>query len=377
MTFLRTKKRKIIFIAGFILLLILLVLGVIQFFSQKPPASIIEASRKAISDARKEEANIYSAAELELAEKDWLEGMNEWKANNDKTSILRDYQRTIDLANRAIVNAGKARMNAIKRKGELHKEIETSLKSLMINARFIETVTGKLPVNHGIRKKFTPVKLKLDEIQAAFNRNDLISARKELTSTQKSITSLKQQATDIIRDYFSSYPEWLQHNEQMRQWSAKHRGVSLLVDKFSRRCIVYKSGKNVKEFEVELGVNWLGNKVQKGDRATPEGTYSIVAKNSGSKTKYHKALLINFPNAEDKQRFAQQKARGNISGNALLGGSIEIHGGGGKGIDWTDGCIALSNKDMDNLFSLCSVGTPIAIVGSLVPLEKVFEEIQN
>jgi murein L,D-transpeptidase YafK len=163
----------------------------------------------------------------------------------------------------------------------------------------------------------------------------------------------------------------------MKQWSKTHSSVSLVVDKFSRKCIVYKSGKIIREFDVELGINWLGDKVQKGDRATPEGKYTITVKKSGRNTIYYKALLINFPNAEDKRRFNHQKSAGNISRNALIGGSIEIHGGGGKGIDWTDGCVALTNKDMDNLYALCSVGTPVAIVGSLTPLDKLLNSPQE
>ena len=150
-----------------------------------------------------------------------------------------------------------------------------------------------------------------------------------------------------------------------------------MIEKFSKKCIVYKSGKKIREFNIELGINWLGNKIQQGDRATPEGRYSITSKKSGRGTIYHKALLINFPNSADTQRFNSQKANGIISKNAVIGGLIEIHGGGGKGIDWTDGCVALKNKDMDNLYALCPVGTPIAIVGSLIPLEKIFDLVPN
>jgi murein L,D-transpeptidase YafK len=162
----------------------------------------------------------------------------------------------------------------------------------------------------------------------------------------------------------------------MISWSKTNASVSLVVEKFSRKCIVYKSGKKIREFDVELGVNWLGDKIQKGDKATPEGRYHITVKKSGRNTIYHKALLINFPNADDRKRFNRQKSEGNISRNALIGGSIEIHGGGGKGIDWTDGCVALANRDMDNLYSLCSVGTPVAIVGSLTPLDKLIGDTQ-
>lgn len=148
----------------------------------------------------------------------------------------------------------------------------------------------------------------------------------------------------------------------------------MVVDKFSRKCTVYKSGKKYKEFEVELGINWLGDKNQSGDRTTPEGRYKVSRKRSGNKTLYHKSLEINYPNEEDQQRFEQLKRDGLIPDKARIGGAIALHGGGGRGIDWTEGCIAFENKDMDVLFSQCPVGTPVAIVGSLVPLDKIFED---
>ena len=53
------------------------------------------------------------------------------------------------------------------------------------------------------------------------------------------------------------------------------------------------------------------------------------------------------------------------------GAMIEIHGHGGKGIDWTEGCIALTNNDMDNLFNIVKVGTPVTIVGSMQSLRQI------
>jgi murein L,D-transpeptidase YafK len=118
----------------------------------------------------------------------------------------------------------------------------------------------------------------------------------------------------------------------------------------------------------------LGDKNQSGDRTTPEGRYKVSRKRSGRSTLYHKSLEINYPNEDDKLRFEQQKRSGLIPDNARIGGSIALHGAGGRGIDWTEGCIALENKDIDVLFSQCPVGTPVAIVGSLIPLEEIFED---
>ena len=88
------------------------------------------------------------------------------------------------------------------------------------------------------------------------------------------------------------------------------------------------------------------------------------------KTKYHKALLLDYPNEDDKSNFEKLKKLGAISKNAQIGGLIEIHGNGGKGIHWTDGCIAVKNKDMDVIFDICAVSTKVIIVGSKISFDK-------
>jgi lipoprotein-anchoring transpeptidase ErfK/SrfK len=65
------------------------------------------------------------------------------------------------------------------------------------------------------------------------------------------------------------------------------------------------------------------------------------------------------------------KRSGQIDKRKRIGGMIEIHGDGGKGYHWTDGCVALSNDDMDHLYQQISVETPVVIVGSLKPLKEI------
>jgi murein L,D-transpeptidase YafK len=99
--------------------------------------------------------------------------------------------------------------------------------------------------------------------------------------------------------------------------------------------------------------------------------YKITKKFKGNKTKYYKALLLDFPNDEDKEKFKSEIARGSLPASAKIGDLIEIHGNGGKGIDWTEGCIALTDKEMDVVFKIAKVGTPVTIVGSMVDLQYV------
>ncbi len=367
----RKIRKKVFFIIGIVLLLASSA-WVVSLYIQTPPTEKIEAGRKAIAQAIKEEAEVYSTTELNLARKNWEEAMIEWKENNNKNAISRNYEKTIILADSAIANAHIAIQNSIEKRKEYKEEIENSLPSLREKIAYIKSIKEKMPVTHNVWSKFTHVILKMEETESAFKRGDLFSAQKNIQSLNSSVNEIEKQTTILLNNYFSSYNDWIKLDKEMRQKSIASGAVTLVVDKFSRKCIVYKSGAKFKEYDIELGVNWLGHKMQKGDRATPEGRYSITSKKQGRNTIYHKALLINFPNSVDVERFKNKKANGSISKNALIGGSIEIHGGGGKGIDWTDGCVALTNRDMNSLYALCSVGTPVAIVGSLIPIEKIF-----
>jgi murein L,D-transpeptidase YafK len=102
--------------------------------------------------------------------------------------------------------------------------------------------------------------------------------------------------------------------------------------------------------------------------------YKITQKFDGSKTKYYKALLLDYPNEEDKEKFRYEIQHGSLPASAKIGGLIEIHGNGGKGIDWTEGCIALTDREMDVVFKLVKVGTPVTIIGSLIELKDVVDK---
>ncbi len=138
---------------------------------------------------------------------------------------------------------------------------------------------------------------------------------------------------------------------------------AIIVDKMRRTVTLVSGGRRTHTYRAELGINGTLMKVVAGDRATPEGRYRVTEKRGPNQTKWYKALMLNYPNEEDLKRFHQARRRGEIPRNASPGSLIEIHGKGGRGGDWTDGCVALSNADMDHLFARVAVGTPVTIVG--------------
>lgn len=148
---------------------------------------------------------------------------------------------------------------------------------------------------------------------------------------------------------------------------SRRRGSSLIiVEKHPRLLILYRAGHPARLFPVELGFAPLKDKRHAGDGATPEGVYFVRKKRDLDQTAFHRALLLSYPNRADRIRFRRNRRLGLVPAHAGIGGLIEIHGmGSGQGIDgidWTAGCVALSNADMDILFAHSSVGTRVIIV---------------
>jgi hypothetical protein len=179
-------------------------------------------------------------------------------------------------------------------------------------------------------------------------------------------------ASDTVRSYLDELearfvdPELLSHwgnlCEKARRLSLGGKRV-LLVDKYQRKALVLERGRVTRSFQAELGWNGLRDKQQQGDGATPEGEYRVTRKKAGRDTIYYKALLLNYPNDADRASFRRAVRTGAIRPGAEIGGLIEIHGEGGRGQDWTDGCVALENSEMDTLFALAQVGMPVMVVG--------------
>jgi len=200
--------------------------------------------------------------------------------------------------------------------------------------------------------------------------------RSRLDSVEAAVNNISSHYEDRLADYFEAYPYWKTLAEQSISFSKRNSTPVLIVDKMARELLLYRNGKLSKRYPVELGVNWVGDKKQQGDGSTPEGNYKVVDKKQNGQTRYHKAFLLDYPNDEDRLRFARNKKNGAIHPDAKIGNLIEIHGSGGKGTDWTDGCIALQDSHMDELFALCAAGTRVTIVGSTIPLDRLSYPLQ-
>jgi len=135
---------------------------------------------------------------------------------------------------------------------------------------------------------------------------------------------------------------------------------AVLIEKAARRLTLFSGGSPVRTYSIALGSQPVGPKIQQGDDRTPEGSYIIDSRNSNSA--YHLALHLSYPNAADRARAAAL--------GVDPGGDIMIHGlpnGFGwlgpahRERDWTRGCIAVTDSEIEEIARLVSDGTPVEI----------------
>ena len=180
-------------------------------------------------------------------------------------------------------------------------------------------------------------------------------------------------ASSVAAEMLASVPA-----DAGRSGAAPTPGFPVLeIWKIDRRMQLRQGETVLREFRVSLGVEPRSGKEVQGDKRTPVGRYYITHKNGGSR--FHRFLGLSYPNEEDADRGYR---RGLISAgewadiflanlhgddppySTRLGGRVGIHGFGGRPyvpVDWTDGCIAISDGEIEYLFDVVAVGTPVII----------------
>ena len=138
------------------------------------------------------------------------------------------------------------------------------------------------------------------------------------------------------------------------------RADRVLVLKKERTLQLLSQGKIVRSYKVALGGDPVGRKTRQGDHKTPEGIYVLDSRNKHSH--FHKSIHISYPNAKDR---AAAKVQG-----VSPGGDVFVHGlpngygwigAGHRAKDWADGCIAVTNEEIEEIWRAVPEGTPIEI----------------
>ncbi len=338
---------------------------ILIILSASPPVSTFEQAWMALGSARQAGATTYAADEFRAARANWEQAIQAWARENKKLFFRRDFQKAHELAKTTRLQAKKAESVAVARRDSLQFAAIASLNFVRQKVDEFKLQFDQVPVAASLRKKFVAGELLMMESELAFNREDYLLSTRKVRQAEALVGSAGADATKFLRGYLLKVPEWQRWAAETVAWSEQQNATAIVVDKMAYRCYVYVGGKKRAEYPIELGPRWLGHKRQKGDNATPEGHYHVSTKKSLRHTTYYKALEINYPNETDREQFRLAKARGELPRHAQIGGLIQIHGDGGKGLNWTSGCVALRNKDMDEIFDLAGVGTRVTIVGAL------------
>jgi tetratricopeptide (TPR) repeat protein len=170
--------------------------------------------------------------------------------------------------------------------------------------------------------------------------NEIVTLQKTIEAFEKKIEALEKKFFDYA----------------IRKGSVDR----ILIEKSTRRLMLISQGEVLKSYKIALGGNPIGPKERQGDNKTPEGTYVINARNRDSR--FHLSLHISYPNERDKKRAKEL--------GVSPGGDIMIHGikngfswvgDAHTGVDWTKGCIAVTDQEIEEIDKLAPNGTIVEI----------------
>jgi hypothetical protein len=333
--------------------------------AEETPSSLFVGADVALRDADRAEAPRHTPDLYAIAERLRDVARREYASEASRFLWFRDYAgvRSCLAASRLV--AGAAEGKATRARGAALGSLRERLD---VVGQQIDLASGRmdgLPTRGGSKRALSRSEMLFHRAVEAHRGGDLVRSAALLNEAEKVLGEAQVGFDRELQASLANAPAWARWARAAIVGSRDGGGSMILVDKMRHRCYLYRGGRAVKSYDVELGPHWLGNKERSGDKRTPEGVYKVMQKKAGPSTKYHKALLINYPNDDDRRRFSAARKAGLVPRGAGIGGLIEIHGDGGRGYDWTLGCVALVNREMDDLYERVSVGTPVVIVGTL------------
>lgn len=328
---------------------------------QDPPLSTLEKADFALKSAAASGAKIHAEPQYRQAEDLLRQGQMEIARQKGRLAPFRNYHAADSILNVAVTVANlaageaKGKITALRSKAEFelgNLRDELAVWKEALNGSLQTITAGRDWSEADLALQMSQRLIIIEEYQAAIE-----SIEKGKTALAKLAEIIAKTAEDEKRE-IKNWRIWV--DETLRESNQKG-APAIIVDKSAHKLYLVKDGKLTLSFDCELGYNSARQKLFSGDGATPEGKYQITSvRHNGSR--FYKALGINYPNAHDKRLFSENKSKGIISRRARIGSLIEIHGDGGKMKDWTNGCIALANNDIDRLMKHITPGTPVTIV---------------
>ena len=200
-----------------------------------------------------------------------------------------------------------------------------------------------------------------DSEMMIFYINNVTIKDKMIAAQQTQIETLLQAVTSKGNENNILQQQIKALEQKVFDFAIQKRSVDkILIEKKERRLMLISKGEVLKSYKIALGASSIGPKERKGDNKTPEGTYVIESKNKNSH--YHQCLRISYPNERDKKRAKEL--------GVSPGGDIMIHGikkdfswvgDSHAEVDWTKGCVAVTDEEIEEIYKLAPIGTIVEI----------------
>ena len=317
--------------------------------------------------------SFYAPQDLNRFERELKSAKDRIVAERAKFGWMRDYRPAAADLRKVLEEGDGLRLRIVSLKTSKTESFRARADALTERVAEIKRMTGYFNESAPVRMNLSQAEIKLAEADLLLKKEEYDAGSKDLAEGEFHLRAAEQAIADVLiryrdRNEIAKWRTWAQETiEESRQ-----RGtVVFLVSKIERKLTVYKAGAAIGSFDIGLGRYGLSDKLYAGDEATPEGKYRVIQKFPAGD--FYKALLINYPNDDDRKAFAEARRKGLIPGQAGIGGAIEIHGGGKDSL--TKGCVGLENKDMDRVYDYAREGTAVTIVGVVSIENTILAEI--
>ena len=331
----------------------------------RPPAAARGTAVAAFEAASRGPAPRWAPDAMRAADGALREAFLAWSREENRLLPLRDFRPVAGHLAAAEALAREAERLGEERRAEGRAAAEQAVREARAVEAHAEVLVAVTALPRSERVHLLRARLLVREAEALLRGEEVEEARVRADRSRAEFEEALGPALAAAERYTSreQVATWRRWIEETREWSRATGEAAVLVLKEKNVLVLVSRGVPARTYDAEIGANALGVKQVQGDRATPEGRYRIVAKKDHGKSGYYRALLLDYPNAADRERFAAAQRRGEIPRGERIGGLIEIHGEGGRGQNWTEGCVALSNSDIDDLYRRVKVGTRVTIVG--------------
>ncbi len=294
---------------------------------------------------------------------------------NQKLGWLRDYAR-VKAEYAGVASSGRVLLGEIRAsRGKRLEELSFAAAKVRERHAILEGITLSVGEHGRARQCLARAGVMIEEALRLAEKGRLDEAWRRVEAAGADLKLAEEVAVELLGRYFDrrQVDAWRALAEGTVRESREQGTTVIVISKLDRRLTLYRAGVPTVVCDVGLGFNGLSDKRHAGDAATPEGRYKVTRKNPSSR--FYKALLIDYPNDEDRRRFEAGKRSGAIPARIGIGGMVEIHGGGRDSL--TEGCVSVDDDVMDRIYALAGIGTAVTIVGTAAtdhPILKALKE---